>query len=252
MKKSKVLVFAVALFALLFGAKAVSANSLTLNVDNVYTSSTSITGDATKGVSVIVRDANKNVLAQSAADSVNGKFQVNLSSRLKANQKVYVYARQNGNSYFYRVITVKPVNSKVNVANTAATAPKKNSTKSGSKTAAATKGLTINTPTGTWKSGNNSGYTVVTKFSQATGLNQALYYNGKFVKKLINYAKYDVDANGSFWKITYTQRGQKKSQAMYLRFTSNNTFWIVNSANKATKVKFGNAPVHYYKFALQK
>ncbi|GAY73713.1 Ig-like domain-containing protein [Lentilactobacillus kosonis] len=245
-----------ALFALLFGAKAVSANSLTLNVDNVYTNSTSITGDATKGVSVIVRDTNKKVLAQSTADSVNGKFQVSLPNQLKANQKVYVYARQSSNSYFYRIITVKPVNSKVNVADKTTanknSNAKKTATSSNKTTNTTNNGIKVNTPTGTWKSGANAGYTVVTKFSQNTGLNQYLYYNGKFVKKLINYAKYDVDANGSFWKITYTQRGQKKAQTMYIRFTSNKSFWIVNSKNKATKVKFGNAPVHYYRFALQK
>ncbi len=259
MKRSKFLVFAVALFALLFGAKAVSANSLTLDIDDVYTNSTSITGDATKGASIIVRDANKKVLAKSTADSVNGKFQVNLNSKLKAYQKVYVYAREANDSYFYRIMNVKPASSKVTTSHSSsATTSTSNSssskTNSSSKKTSSSKSskVSINTPTGTWKSGNNAGYTVVTKFNQSTGLNQYLYYNGKYTKKLINYATYKVTAKGSFWKITYRQRHHKTYQNMYIRFTSNKTFWIVNSKNKPLKVKFGNAPVHYYKFALQK
>jgi biopolymer transport protein ExbD len=247
MKKIKVFAFFAVVFSFLlgFGVNA-SASSPSLKVNNVYNTSKSVTGTASKGVSIIVRTANKKTIATSKSDSQTGKFSADLHTNLKANQKLYVYARRSSTSYFYRIMTVKAAKSATE------------STSSTSKTASSTTSnssskITINEPTGTWRSGNNNGYTVVTKFSQAGGLNQGLYQNGKFQKKLINYASYKVTTySKTFWGITYRQRGHKTYQKFYLRFTDNTHFIIVNKANKAIKVQYGNSPVHYYKFALEK
>ncbi len=86
------------------------------------------------------------------------------------------------------------------------------------------------------------------------GLNQGLYKNGKYQKKLINFANYKVT--------TFTQRpsgelltvnaAARLITSSYLRFTDNTHFIIVNKANHAIKVQYGNTPLHYYKFALVK
>jgi hypothetical protein len=253
MKKFKFIAFIAVLASLFIGVSfKASASSPSLSVNNVYTTSSSVTGTATKGVSIIVRNASKKTIASSTADSQTGKFSVDLHTNLKANQKLYVYARKSSTSYFYRIVNVKtPTTSKATTSSsssktTTSSTTASNSSKSSSK-------ISINEPTGKWYSGNNNGYRVVTTFSQSTGLNQALYKNGKFQKKLINYATYKVTTySKTFWGITYRQRGQKTYQRFYLRFTDNNHFILVNKANKAVKVKFGVAPYHYYKFVLVK
>ncbi|WP_219565462.1 hypothetical protein, partial [Staphylococcus haemolyticus] len=85
--------------------------------------------------------------------------------------------------------------------------------------------IKISEPTGRWQSGNNNGYSVVTNFSQKGGLNQGLYKNGKFQKKLINFANYKVTTySKTFWGITYRERGSKTYHKFYLRFTDNTHF----------------------------
>ncbi|MFD1125679.1 Ig-like domain-containing protein [Lentilactobacillus raoultii] len=248
MKKIKFIAFIAVLASFFLGVSLkASASSPSLSVNNVYTTSSSVTGTASKGVSIIVRNSNKKTLSTTTADSQTGKFSADLHTNLKANQKLYVYARRSSTSYFYRIVTVKTPQTTASKSNSTTSS---NTSKSTSNSKASSK-LTINEPTGKWYSGNNNGYRVVTTFSQSTGLNQALYKNGKFQKKLINYASYKVTTyNKSFWKITYRERGSKTYQSFYLRFTDNTHFIIVNKDNKALKVKYGNAPYHYYKFVL--
>ncbi|KRL20728.1 hypothetical protein FC98_GL001318 [Lentilactobacillus kisonensis DSM 19906 = JCM 15041] len=246
MKKIKIITFFAVVFSFLvgLGGTASASSSPSLKVNNVYTTSNSVNGTATKGVSIIVRTPNKKVLSTTTADSQTGKFSADLHTSVKANQKLYVYARKSSTSYFYRIMIVKAAKAASATASTSTS--KTNASNSSNK-------ISISEPTGTWRSGNNNGYTVVTKFSQAGGLNQGLYKNGKYQGKLINYANYKVTTySKTFWGITYRQRGHKTYQKFYLRFTDNTHFIIVNKANKAVKVQYGNSPLHYYKFALEK
>lgn len=245
MKKFKFIAFIAVLAAFFLGVSLkASASSPSLSVNNVYTTSSSVTGTATKGVSIIVRNSNKKTIATSTADSQTGKYSADLHTNLKANQKLYVYARKSSTSYFYRIVTVKAPQKSTSTSSTSSASKTTTSSNTANK-------LTINEPTGKWYSGNNNGYRVVTTFNQSTGLNQALYKNGKLQKKLINYASYKVTTySKSFWKITYRERGSKTYQNFYLRFTDNTHFIIVNKDNQGLKVKYGNAPLHYYKFKL--
>ncbi|WP_283680175.1 Ig-like domain-containing protein [Lentilactobacillus sp. Marseille-Q4993] len=256
MKRNSFLVLLFAIAAFFVGGNITHASSPSLNVDDLYSNSTSITGDATKGSTIYVRNSDKKTIAKSTADAVNGKFQVTLSTELKAGQKLYVYARKSTGEYFYRIVHVQTSQSastavahKNSVSNSGKSTTKKTSS---TKKATSSSKISISDPTGTWKSGKNSGYQVVTKFSQSTGLNQYLYHNGKYQKKLINYAVYKVSPKTTnFWKITYRQRHHKATQTMYIHFSSNKHFWIVNSKNQVIKVKYGNAPAHTYRFDLQ-
>lgn len=241
MKKFKFIAFFAVLASLLIGfSVSASASSPSLKVNNIYTTSKAVSGTATKGISIIVRNTNKTTIASTTADSSTGKFSAELHTSIKANQKLYVYARKSSTSYFYRIMTVKTP--KTSTATTTNSSSKSTSSK-----------ITISEPTGRWQSGNNNGYSVVTNFSQKGGLNQGLYKNGKYQKKLINFANYKVTTySKTFWGITYRERGSKTYYKFYLRFTDNTHFLIVNKANHAIKVQYGNTPLHYYKFALVK
>jgi biopolymer transport protein ExbD len=241
MKKFKFIAFFAVLASLLIGFSVnASASSPSLKVNNIYSTSKAVTGTATKGVSIIVRNSKKTTIARSTASSTTGKFSAELHTNVKANQKLYVYARKSSTSYFYRIMTVKTPKSSTNTT-----------TNSSSKSSSSK--IKISEPTGRWQSGNNNGYSVVTNFSQKGGLNQGLYKNGKFQKKLINFANYKVTTySKTFWGITYRERGSKTYHKFYLRFTDNTHFIIVNKANHAIKVQYANTPLHYYKFALVK
>lgn len=245
MKKFKFIAFFAVLASFLIGFSVnASASSPSLSVNNVYTTSKAVTGTATKGVSIIVRNTNKTTIARTKADSTTGKFSAELHTSVKANQKLYVYARKSATSYFYRIMTVKTPKSATTTTTTTTTSSSSKSSSSKIK---------ISEPTGRWQSGNNNGYSVVTNFSQKSGLNQGLYKNGKFQKKLINWASYKVTTySKTFWGITYRERGAKTYHKFYLRFTDNTHFIIVNKANHAIKVQYDNTPLHYYKFALVK
>lgn len=242
MKKFKFIAFFAVLASFLIGFSVnASASSPSLKVNNIYTTSKAVTGTATKGVAIIVRNTNKTTIASTTADSSTGKFSAELHTSVKANQKLYVYARKSSTSYFYRIMTVKTPKT--------ATA----TTTTGSSTKSTSSKINISEPTGRWQSGNNNGYSVVTNFSQKGGLNQGLYKNGKYQKKLINFANYKVTTySKTFWGITYRERGSKTYHKFYLRFTDNTHFIIVNKANHAIKVQYGNTPLHYYKFSLVK
>ncbi|MCH4165231.1 MAG: Ig-like domain-containing protein [Lentilactobacillus diolivorans] len=253
MKKIKVIAFIAVLASFFLGISInASASSPSLKVNNVYTTSKNVSGTASKGVSIIVRTANKKTIATTTADTQTGKFSADLHTSFKANQKLYVYARRSATSYFYRIMIVKAPTTTNATTNSGSTTSSSTTSSSTTNSNAGSK-LKINEPTGTWRSGNNNGYRVVTKFSQSTGLNQYLYKDGKVQKKLINYASYKVITyNKAFWAITYRQRGQKNYERFYLRFTDNTHFILVNKSNKAVKVQFANTPVHYYKFELVK
>lgn len=234
--------------------------SPSLKVNALYNNSKQITGTATKGAKITVKstkNAKKN-LGSATASSKTGKFTVKLSKTLKTNSDVYVYATNTKTkAYFYRIIRVQAAATKTTTKK--ATSTKKTTTTSTKKTTStktsSTKKVTsygIKTPTGTWKSNTANKYSQTWVFSQKTGLNQTLYKNGKKVKSLVSYAKYDVDAKTpTFWKITYTPKGAKKASTVYLRFTSAKKFKIVNAKNQVIKTTAGVAPAANWTFSKQ-
>ncbi|GEO67835.1 Ig-like domain-containing protein [Levilactobacillus spicheri] len=234
--------------------------SPSLKVNAIYSNAKKITGTATKGAKIEVKstkNAKKNI-ASATASSKTGKYTVKLSKSLKANSNVYVYATNTKTkAYFYRIIRVQAAATKATTKKTTTksttkkTTTKKTATKK--TTTSSTKKVTsygIKTPTGTWKSNTANKYSQVWVFSQKTGLNQYLYKNGKKVKTLVSYAKYSVDAKTpTFWKITYTPKGAKKSSTLYMRFTSAKKFKVVNSKNQVVKTKAGVAPAANWTFS---
>ncbi|WP_024747031.1 Ig-like domain-containing protein [Levilactobacillus namurensis] len=230
--------------------------SPSLKVNAIYSNAKKVTGTATKGVKVQVKKSKnaKKVLGSATASSKTGKFTVKLSKSLKTNSNVYVYATNTKTkAYFYRIIRVQAAATK---AATKKTTTKKTTKKTTTKKTAAKKTTAkktvsygVKTPTGTWKSNTAKKYSQKIVFSQKTGYNQTLYKNGKKVKTLVSYAKYDVDAKTpTFWKITYTPKGAKKASSFYLRFTSAKKFKIVNAKNQVVKTKAGVAPAANWTF----
>lgn len=230
--------------------------SPSLKVNAIYTTSTKVAGTATKGSKITVK-ATKNAktnLASGTASKTTGKYSIKLSKKLKKNANVYVYATNSKTkAYFYRIIRVQAASTKA--ATTKSTSTKKTTTKktttkkstTSSKTSAAS--FSVKTPTGTWTSNTANKYSQKWVFSQKTGLNEYLYKNGKKVKTLVSYAKYSVSAKTpTFWKITYTPKGSKTKQTMYLRFTSAKKFKVVNSKNQVISTKAGVAPAAKWTF----
>ncbi|KRN01848.1 hypothetical protein FD13_GL000557 [Levilactobacillus senmaizukei DSM 21775 = NBRC 103853] len=224
-----------------------------LNVKTIRTSTTKVSGTATKGSKITVKatkKAKKN-LASGTASKKTGKFSVKLSKKLKKNANVYVYATNpKTKTSFYRIIRVEAAAAK-KAATTTKKATKKTTKKSTKKatTKKSTAKFTVKTPTGTWKSNKANKYSQKWVFSQKSGLNEYLYKNGKKVKTLVSYAKYSVSAKTpTFWKITYTPKGSKAKKTVYLRFTSAKKFKVVNSKNKVVAVKAGVAPAAKWTF----
>jgi len=235
--------------------------SPSLKVNAIYTTSTTISGTATKGSKITVKatkNAKKN-LASGTASKTTGKYTIKLSNKLKKNANVYVYATNaKTKAYFYRIIRVQAASTKAatTTKKTAAktTTTKKTTTKKTTATKTATKKSTaasfsVKTPTGTWASNTANKYSQKFVFSQKTGFNQTLYKNGKKVKTLVSYAKYSVDAKTpTFWKITYTPKGAKKAETFYMRFTSAKKFKLVSSKNQVISTKAGVAPAAKWTF----
>lgn len=230
--------------------------SPSLKVNAIYTTSTKVAGTATKGSKITVK-ATKNAktnLASGTASKTTGKYSIKLSKKLKKNANVYVYATNSKTkAYFYRIIRVQAASTKASTTkstSTKKTTTKKTTTKkstTSSKTSAAS--FSVKTPTGTWTSNTANKYSQKWVFSQKTGLNEYLYKNGKKVKTLVSYAKYSVSAKTpTFWKITYTPKGSKTKQTMYLRFTSAKKFKVVNSKNQVISTKAGVAPAAKWAF----
>lgn len=235
--------------------------SPSLKVNAIYTTSTKVSGTATKGSKITVK-ATKNAktnLASGTASKTTGKYSIKLSKKLKKNANVYVYATNSKTkAYFYRIIRVQAASTKA--ATTKSTSTKKTATKktttkktttkkSTTSSKTSTANFSVKTPTGTWTSNTANKYSQKWVFSQKTGLNEYLYKNGKKVKTLVSYAKYSVSAKTpTFWKITYTPKGSKTKQTMYLRFTSAKKFKVVNSKNQVISTKAGVAPAAKWTF----
>lgn len=246
MKKFKLASFfaalAVALFVTTTSANAKTA-SPSLSVNPVVNHSKTITGKATKGVGIVVRNSKKQTIAKSSASKTTGKYTVKLKSEVKTNQKYYVYARRSSVSYFYRIVTVQAKKSSTTTTNT--TNKTNNSSSKGSN-------VTIATPTGTWKSNSHKGYSVVYSFSQSKGFNVDRYKNGKFNKHIVRYASYDVNAKSpKFWQITYHAKNSSKVNKFYVHFSSNKRFYLVNSSNKVAKQSIAGLPANTYHFDLK-
>ncbi|GEO75096.1 hypothetical protein FD30_GL002125 [Levilactobacillus namurensis DSM 19117] len=234
--------------------------SPSLKVNAIYSNAKKVTGTATKGVKIQVKKSKnaKKVLGSATASSKTGKFTVKLSKSLKTNSNVYVYATNTKTkAYFYRIIRVQAAATKAATKKTTTKKSTKKTTKKTTTKKTAAKKTTakktvsygVKTPTGTWKSNTAKKYSQKIVFSQKTGYNQTLYKNGKKVKTLVSYAKYDVDAKTpTFWKITYTPKGAKKASSFYLRFTSAKKFKIVNAKNQVVKTKAGVAPAANWTF----
>lgn len=230
----------------------VATNSPSLKVNSVYSTSTKITGKATKGVSIIVRNAKNKTIATSTASKKTGAYTVKLSSKLKAGTKIYVYARNTTTKhYFYRIITVQ--SPKTTTTKTTTTSSKTTTTKSttSSKTTSKAASFKVSTPTGTWQTKTYKGWAMKFDFSQKTGLNEYVTYGKKTAHPVKN-ATYSVDAKTpTFWKVNVKAKNGDKS-TFYMRFTAKNKFVLVNSKNQRVKLSVGKAPASYYIFTLQK
>ncbi|WP_162231427.1 Ig-like domain-containing protein [Secundilactobacillus similis] len=234
----------------------VATNSPSLKVNSVYSTSTKITGKATKGVSIIVRNAKNKTIATSTASKKTGAYTVKLSSKLKAGTKIYVYARNTTTKhYFYRIITVQsPKTTTTKTTTTSSkTSSKTTTTKSttSSKTTSKAASFKVSTPTGTWQTKTYKGWAMKFDFSQKTGLNEYVTYGKKTAHPVKN-ATYSVDAKTpTFWKVNVKAKNGDKS-TFYMRFTAKNKFVLVNSKNQRVKLSVGKAPASYYIFTLQK
>lgn len=227
-----------------------SAASPSLSVNPVYSSSSQVTGKATKGVRIIVRTVNKKTLATATASAKTGAFKVTLPVKQQAGTKLYVYARNSQTkAYFYRIATVKAGSGTTTTTTTSSKTPSAKTTTTTTKGSANFQ--TPATPSGLWTSNTYKGYRMAISFRQSTGLNQRVTYGGKTTAPLTN-AAYSVDAkNGTFWQINVRAKGGKKS-VFYIRYTAANKFILVNSKNQAVKTSFGNAPAGHYVFTLKK
>lgn len=227
-------------------AATVAAGSPSLSVNKLYTTTTKVTGKATKGVKIVVRTAKKKTLATATASKTTGKFSVTLPSKQKNGTKLYVYAKNTKTGrYFYRIVTVQK-------KATATTTSKKTTTKKttsakSSSTKKSSSSFKVATPTGTWKSTSYKGYAMKFVFSQKTGLNEYVTKGSKTAHVLKN-ATYSVSPKTTtFWKVNVKAKGGKKS-SFYMRFTAKNKFILVNSKNHAIKTSVGKAPAAYYTF----
>lgn len=225
----------------------VAAGSPSLSINKIYSNSTSVSGKASKGVKIIVENSKKKAIASSTASKTTGKYTVKLPAKQKTGAKLYVYAKAANGHYFYRIMNVQAASSKTTAKQT--TTKKTTSKKAAAHTTTATSS-NLSTPTGTWKSSTNKGWSMKFSFSQKTGLNEYTY-QGKKVTHVLSNARYSVDAKGaSFWKINVTAKGGAKS-TFYMRFTSNKQFVLVNSKNQVINASVGKAPAGHYTFNLQ-
>ncbi|WP_054645738.1 Ig-like domain-containing protein [Secundilactobacillus oryzae] len=221
---------------------ASAASTPSLSVNATYAGAKTVTGKATKGVTITVRNAKKQTLARSTASKTTGKYTVKLNKALTKNAKIYVYARANGAAnYFYRIITVQAASAK------SATTTAKTSSTTTKTTTSSTKSVTPDTPNGTWKSNKVNGYQLKYVFSQKTGFNAYVLKSGK-TTAVTTGATYKVTQTATnLWKITTkTHNGDKGT--FYMSFKSNKKFTLVNSKNQAVKTSIGNAPKAVYTF----
>ncbi|MTV82856.1 Ig-like domain-containing protein [Secundilactobacillus folii] len=228
----------------------VAAGSPSLSINNIYTTSTKVTGKASKGVRIIVESSKKKVIATGTASKTTGAYSVKIPKQ-KQNTKLYVYARNSSTKrYFYRIMTVKSPATKTTTTTKKTTSKTSTTKKTSSTKKSSAASFKISTPTGSWKSNSYKGWSIKYSFSQKTGLNEYVYYGKKTAHPLRN-ASYSVDAKTpTFWKINVKAKGGAKS-TFYMRFTSKSTFHIVNSKNQAIKSSVGKAPAANYTYKLQ-
>ncbi|KRK98909.1 extracellular protein [Secundilactobacillus odoratitofui DSM 19909 = JCM 15043] len=225
----------------------VAAGSPSLSVNKIYTTTTKVTGKATKGVKVIVESSKKKALASATASKTTGAYSVKLPAKQKAGTKLYVYAKNTKTGrYFYRIITVQKKTTTTSTKKTTTSKTTKSSSSSKKSTSASFK---VSTPTGTWNSTSSKGYKMKFVFSQKTGLNEYVI-KGKKTAHVLKNATYSVTPKTTtFWKINVKAKDGKKS-TFYMRFTAKNKFVLVNSKNQKIKTSVGKAPAAYYTFKL--
>lgn len=232
---------------------ATTSTSPTISVNTIYNNSTKVTGKATKGVAVVIRNAKNKTIAKGTASSSTGAYSVKLPSTEKTGTKLYVYAHNNKTGrYFYRIMTVKAASTKSSTTSSS-TSSKTTSTSSSSssKSTSSAASFKVSTPTGTWKSATYKGWAIQYTFSQKTGLTEKVTY-GKKTAYPVKYATYSVTTKTpTFWKINVTPKTGSKS-SFYMRFTAKNKFVIVNSKNQVIKASVGKAPTANYTYTLQK
>ena len=232
MKKLFLALFSFILFFSLLWTVPIAASSLKLSVTPIYNTSKYVTGNATKGVHIIVRNAAKRVLATTVASKNNGFYKAKLVHTLKSGGRIWVYAKKNSAQYFYRIIHVQK---SMNTTN--------------KKTINKVTTYHISSPTGMWKSNNYKGWQIYISFTQKYGLSEHVYYKNKIATPIKNATYHVITKTPIFWEIT-AKHGTKKL-LFYIRFTAKNKFVLVNKNNQITKTSIGKSPVTYYTFYLQ-
>ncbi|PWF99871.1 Ig-like domain-containing protein [Levilactobacillus bambusae] len=207
---------------------------------SIKTSSTSMSGTATKGSKIEVKANNKKVIAKTTASKKTGKWTVKIAKQSKST-RLYVYAiNPKTKLSFYNIVHVnQAAKSAVKTSTSKKTSTKTTTKKNTSKSTVKTSAVNVQTPTGTWKSNTSKGAYQVWSFSQKTGLNEKQYQKGKKTKTLLSYATYKVSPKTtSFWKMTQKAKGAKKATTFYVKFTSNKKFHLVNSKGTAVKTTY--------------
>ncbi|MCF6515309.1 hypothetical protein GSH19_03960 [Lactobacillus sp. S2-2] len=212
----------------------IAQNSPSLNVNAIYSNSNKVSGKATKGSLITVKTKNKKVLAKTYASKTNGNFELDLPSKQKAATQLYVYANKvNSKSYFYRIIHVQQKGK----------ATTKKTTKKTSKKATTNKKITGETLEGSWNSSfNKSNQSQRLIFDNNKGMSLQFIKNDKVTSTKFSHATYNLKIGKSnFASVKYRLKGQKQTCTTYLRFTSNNSFILVNSSNKPLQKGFYNS-----------
>lgn len=213
----------------------IAQNSPSLDVNAIYSNSKQVSGNATKGSLITVRTKSKKTLAKTYADKNTGDFELNLPSKQKVSTQLYVYAKKpNSKAYFYRIIHVQQKRKATT---------QKTTTKKTSKKTTTSKKITGETVEGTWNSSfnkNNQSQKLI--FDNNKGMSLQFLKNGKVTSTKFAHATYNLKIGKSnFASVKYRLKGQKQTFTTYLRFTSNNSFILVNSSNKPLQKGFYNS-----------
>lgn len=209
---------------------SIAPNSPSLKVNAIYSNSKQVSGSATKGSLITVRTAAKKTLAKTYADQETGNFELDLSSKQRAYTKLYVYAkRANSKAYFYRIMHVQP--------------KKTNSSKNDNQTNNSEQNKAEKTLEGSWNSSfnqNNQSQRLV--FDSSKGMSLQFLRNNRVTSTKFAHATYHLKVGkNNFALIKYRLKGQKQICTTYLRFTSNNSFILVNSSNHPLQKGFYNS-----------
>lgn len=221
-----------------------------------------VSGTASRGIRVTLQNGEKTV-AKTYANRKTGRYTLRIPKRYRAGTQLKVMA-QRGYDHPYKLVIVKePFNQKVTVKNNRRSVKRlnrkakpinkqvnKNNKKSFAKRNAKkvnqrnygtwTNKITVKTPNGNWRTlESNQGYVQKWNLSQKRGLNETLYHNGRFVKKLITNAPYHVvSIKNNDWTLSYHVHGQKKTQRMTMRFLTNNDFIVTKQNGRRANLGF--------------